>query len=260
MKYSFFYEIKTLLFYNFLGLFFNLIVSFHKLPSLFIFFSYPIIKLLKKKLLILKLFEFLTTSWFLSFTISLYFGVFFFLFSVTFFFTSGWYLFQLKLFRQIFVKRLSLSLLFFFIFYVIYCFVLIKIMLFWNFTHFEQTIYHFFELQIQVTSFVFDLLLLYVNFLFWLTFCFIISGYLKLFTKLKRNYFKLKTLKKKIFFVILSFCLIFTYDSLQQVVIFIIDVLTLEIILFHLCYKISNFILKNYANYKTTFKKKKTIK
>ena len=234
-------ELKLFIKYFFFSFIFSLIVFFQKFSSIFIFFYYPISKIIKKKLLVLNTLDLINISFFLGLAITFLLSTIIFLLLSKLFFSNSWYNEQLNVFKIFFTRLFFLipflNILFFFIYKFIFIFSLC-----WSFEVFNS--FSLFEIQLQIIDFLkFQIYSLYIihSILIFITLIYLI---LKSFLTWQVIFFNFKT-KKKIFlmFILCFYALIL--PEINFILGFgVISVFILEVIFFYICLKQKKLKLK----------------
>nr|YP_011017627.1 Sec-independent protein translocase component TatC [Bostrychia tenuissima]WQF69450.1 Sec-independent protein translocase component TatC [Bostrychia tenuissima] len=237
---KYFWEMNVLTIYNIICLFTTLFISFYKIISTFMFFIYPVLKMTKKKLTILQLFDFMNSSWSIAITSSLYFETIYLFFTFNLFFSNVWYFQQIYLFNKFTTQQIYCSVPMFFIFLYFCIFMFIKTILLFKFANLNYTTSDIFETQTQLSFLMSNLTTFYFNVLFFFSIIFIGLSYSTLFISFTKSYFKFKHNKNYICFTTLLFCLTMFSDTLTQLVVLAVNMLTFEIVFFYFCYKISS--------------------
>nr|WAX04130.1 Sec-independent protein translocase component TatC [Polysiphonia sp.] len=198
-----------------------------------IFFYYPIGKILKKKLLILHIWELLQIYTIVSVNFSNLFIIFWFFYLLRSFLTTSWYKAQLALFNQFIQSFLYCFVLIFVLFYSFNYFVL-SFVLFWNFD--SHTIFDLFEIQFQLLRFL-QFQLCNLNTLIFCSICSICSIFLtKWFLEWKFIFFFFKKIKLT---SLQAYILLFTFLNFDFIILsFFPMLLFLEFIYFFICFKI----------------------
>jgi len=228
-----------------------LIIFFNYIEILFLFEVYPLLIILPTKRFILtQITQLFNSIWFFSLILSSFFIYPLAAYELKYFFNSGWYNYQIKLCKNLFI----INLIFFIISFFIISFFIIPMSI--HFFLYWEILDDYSLLRIEAEISLYFYIVWLTTFKFTVTF--VLLYYIKLLiiifyvTKIKFIYFYSLKYKKIVTFTII--CLLFILvppEFIVQMLIVLLTFIFVELFFFFICIK---YLIKN-AHIKATFKK-----
>nr|AHX02468.1 SecY [Plocamium cartilagineum] len=245
--FSYFLEFNFRILYIIISFIICVIISFWYFKSILLLETYPVIKGLFGKFIIIHITEIFDIIFLLVFSMSFFFCIPLFIYQIYCFFTSSWYFYQIQFAKNLLFFYYILIIL---IYSYYYYSILPNTLLFFTQWMFLQDTNYFLNMEITFHVFLYVnwVLTFRYNFIIFLLVIFLLCIHLILLYPILYFYMIIKLYRKQLLFLSITIIyIIIPPDVILQIILILFLIIIYEVGFFLICYKFINFNDNNYA-------------